>query len=130
MVKGKELDFIVVDDFELQTRDTRLYGRAPTAGRNDRIGFIAEVSLPNGDTVYVVYTECWYRYSCTKNYFGDNIVRISDEYYIRVESETIDFDYSIFSNYEEAKKDVKNLYKYYDYDEDYYVDDEDSYVEA
>ena len=127
MLKGKELDFIVLEDFELETPDTRLYGVAPTAGRDDRVGFIAEVTMPSGDSVYVVYTECWYHYSCTKNEFGDNIVRISDEYYIRVASETTDFDYSIFSSYEEAKKYLKDLYTYYDYYKDYYEEDDSDY---
>ena len=124
MLKGKEVDYIVLENFELQTLDTRLYGVAPTAGRDDREGFIGEVKLPNDNTMYIVYTECWYHYSCTKNYSGENIIEIDGEYYISIPSETTDYDCQVFYSLEDAKKYVNELYEYYGY-YDYYEEVEE-----
>jgi hypothetical protein len=105
----KELEYTIVDSFELETMDTHLYGRAPTAGRNDRVGYILEVE---DGKCFIVYDECWYHYSCTENRAGYNIVEIDDVHFIKVDSETDDYSFTIFKSLEDAKNYV---YEWEDY---------------
>jgi len=108
-MKRKELEYVAVDSFELETQDTHLYGTAPTAGRDDRVGYILRVDLPNGEVVYVFYDECYYHYECTRNQRGYNFIPLGDEYYILVESRTTDFYYEFFDSYDEAKEYLYSL---------------------
>jgi len=103
-LKGVEiLDYVTIDSFELDTLDTYNYGRAPTAGRDDRIGWIFEVCIGNRKT-FILYDECYYHYSITENRYGDNIVYVDEDKFIRIPSSTTDYSYEVFTSYEDAKK--------------------------
>jgi len=116
MLRGIEvLDYIVLEEFELQTMDTYHYGTAPTAGRNDRIGFLLEATV-NGNKTFIIYDECYYHYECTRNKFGDNLLYIDREHFIRIPSDTTDYEYEVFTSYEDAKS-----YLYSLEENDYYV---------
>ena len=108
-MKRKELDYVTLASFELETVDTHLYGTAPTAGRDDRVGYIFRVDLPSGELVYVLYDECYYHYECTRNDRGYNFIPIGDEYFILVGSDTTDFYYQLFTSYEEVKEYLYSL---------------------
>jgi len=112
MLRGIEiLNYTVLDEFELDTLDTHLYGRAPTAGRNDRVACIFEVTV--GDKkAFVLYDECFYHYDCTFNAHGDNLIYIDREHFIRVPSDTTDYEYEIFTSYEEALEYLYSQEKY------------------
>jgi len=105
-----ELEYVVLKEFEMETLDTHKYGYAPTSGRDDRIGMIIKVDLPDktDKTVYILYSEGFYRYSCTENYSGENKIYIGD-YFITVPSETIDYHYTIFSTYEEVLEYLRSI---------------------
>jgi len=110
----KEVEYTVVGEYEILTKDTYNYGLAPTAGRDDRIAYIIEIDELD---IYIVYTEGYYHYSCTKNLDGVNRIYIpGDASYIEIPSETVDFRYDFFKSYEEA---VDYIYSFED--TDYYV---------
>jgi len=110
----RQLDYTVVDSYELVTRDSFEYGYSSNAGRDDREGQILMVETKNG-TLYVDYRESYYRFSCTKNEEGVNTIYLNDEEYVVVESGTTDFHYTIYSSYKEAVESIRKIedYGYY-----------------
>ena len=102
----KQLDYTIVDHYELITRDS--YYNGMSSNNDDREGVIIMVETKNG-TVYVDYEEAYYHFSCTKNEDGINVIYLNDEEYIEIPSETTDFHYSIYGTYEEAIDAVKRI---------------------
>jgi len=108
------LNYEVLDEFEIVTKESNYYGKAPYAGRDDRIAYILK-AYHNGKEVYVLYHEGYYHYDCVKNKDGYNYIQIEDDY-ILVESDTTDYGYQVCSSYEEARK-----YLYSFEDNEYYI---------
>jgi hypothetical protein len=111
MLRGVELiNYTVIEEFQMDTLDTYLYGRAPTAGRNDRVAWIIEVSIGDREA-FVIYDECFYHYECTRNSFGDNLVYIGENF-IRIPSDTTDYEYVVFTSYEDALEYIRSQEDY------------------
>jgi len=103
----RKLEYTVVDTYDLVTRGSYEYGYSADSGRDDRCGMILEVETKNG-TIYIVYDEGYYRYECTRNSDGVNIIYLDDEF-IEVESDTIDFHAKKFKSYEDAIESIKRI---------------------
>lgn len=104
----KKLNYEVVNQYWLQTKNSYLNGSSPYSGDDDREGMIIRVETKDG-VKYVDYEEAYFHYDCTRNPTETNEIQLNDEEYIEIPSQTIDYHYKIYNSYEECVKNIKSI---------------------